>query len=242
MTTDLLPPEVLELLGRISAIKPRVQCLTNTVAQNLTANVLLAIGADVSMAQHPAEVRVMSQSAQALLINLGTLDVARETAINSLMDNPPKTIPIVIDPVFADRSPLRLTLARRLLTLDGAILKGNAAEMAALAPYLLAGMTCITTGAIDLIDGPGIRRTVPDGHPLMARVTATGCVAGAMIAAFAAVEADQVKAATAALSCFGMAGNLAAQRSSGPGAFPAHLIDVLAAFADAAAAQHGHKR
>jgi hydroxyethylthiazole kinase len=236
-----LPQDILAILGRISVQRPRVQCLTNTVAQNLTANVLLAIGADVSMAQHPAEILAMSASAQALLLNLGTLDLAREAAINALLDNPPAAIPIVIDPVFADRSPIRLALARRLLALDGAILKGNAAEMAALASYLTDSMTHITTGATDVIQGPTGRRTVSDGHPIMTRVTATGCVAGAMIAAFAAVEPDKVNAATAALTCFGMAGNLAAQRSAGPGSFPAHLIDVLAECADTAMTQNGQE-
>jgi hydroxyethylthiazole kinase len=234
-----LPEDVHAILGRVSRQKPRVQCLTNTVAQNLTANTLLAIGADVSMAQHPAEILAMSASAQALLVNLGTLDLAREAAINALLSNPPTTIPVVIDPVFADRSPLRLALARRLLALQGAILKGNAAEMSALAPYLQDGLTRITTGATDIIESNGVRWTVSNGHPMMARVTATGCVAGAIIAAFAAVEPDHGKAATAALTCFGMAGKQAAELSTGPGSFPAHLIDVLAAYADAATDQNG---
>jgi hydroxyethylthiazole kinase len=219
-----------------------VQCLTNTVAQNLTANVLLAVGAGVSMAQHPAEVLAMSRSAQALLINLGTLDTAREEAINALLETLGEALPTVIDPVFADQSPHRLALARRLLLLKGAMLKGNAGEMAAFGPDVPSGLVRITTGVVDVIESNGSRRTVSEGHPMMARVTATGCAAGAIIAAFASVEQDKVKAATAALTCFGMAGRLAAQRATGPGSFVAHLIDVLADCADLAAANHGQKQ
>ncbi|MGL4635715.1 MAG: hydroxyethylthiazole kinase [Beijerinckiaceae bacterium] len=237
-----LPDDVLELLARIGAAKPRIQCITNTVAQNLTANALLAIGADVSMAQHPAEIVAMSHSAAGLLINLGTLDLAREVAIGSLLEKPlPPGIPCVIDPVFADRSPLRFALACRLLKLEGVIIKGNAAEMLALAAFIPDHTTRVTTGAIDRVEQSKRSSTVAEGHPMMARVTATGCVAGAMIAAFAAVETDQVKAATAALTCFGMAGRLAAQRASGPGSFVPQLIDVLAECADSAAARYGQK-
>ncbi len=231
-----LARDITVILRRIKASRPRVQCLTNTVAQNLTANVLLAIGADVSMATHPAEVRAMCGSAQALLINLGTLDAAREAAILELIAAPIRSaIPIVVDPVFAHQSPLRMSLARQLLGLDGVIIKGNSAEMAALAPFIPQGLTRITTGATDLIQGPAGKAEVQAGHPLMARATAMGCAAGAVIAAFAAVEPDQVNAAAAALTLFGRAGEEAAALSSGPGSFVVHLIDVLARIADSAA-------
>eukprot|EP01036_Dinobryon_divergens_P000120 gene120-140_t len=204
----IMPPrDVLDMLSLIGARRPRIQCLTNTVAQTLTANVLLAIGADVSMAQHPTEIAAMTRTADALLINLGTLDLAREAAIETLLaDGIRPKGPIVIDPVFADRSPLRLDLARRLLVLPDVIIKGNAAEMRALAVFPAPSATRVTTGAVDRITGPSGSGQVAHGHPLMARLTATGCAAGAMIAAFATVTDDHAKAAIAALTCFGRAG------------------------------------
>ena len=68
----------------------------------------------------------------------------------------------------------------------------------------------------------------------MALVTGLGCAAGALIAACAAVEPDPVKASTAALLAFGVAGELAAKRAQGPGTFAAAFLDVLAGL-DAAA-------
>ncbi|MFM9973003.1 MAG: hydroxyethylthiazole kinase [Beijerinckiaceae bacterium] len=231
----LLSPEVNEILARIAVRRPRIQCLTNTVAQNITANALLAIGADVSMAQHPAEIVTMSASADALLINLGTMDAAREAAIEALLRTEITFKgPVVIDPVFADRSPLRLDLAKRLLRLPRVILKGNASEMAILALLGDPGVIRVTTGAVDEVYGPSGTSSIASGHPLMARVTATGCVAGAIIAAFASVTEDPAKAAVAALTCFGLAGEEAARRSSGPGSFLVHLLDVLAGFSDQA--------
>lgn len=227
------PAPMLELLARIRRARPRVQCLTNTVAQTLTANVLLAIGADVSMAQHPDEVVAMSAGADALLINLGTLDAGREAALEQLLrsDFRPKG-PVVIDPVFVQLSPLRMALAKRLLALPGVILKGNAAELAAMAGSIRPDVIRITTGKIDHVAGPGRTAEITAGHPLMARTTATGCALGAVIAAFAAVAEDRFEAAVVALTCFGLAGEEAARRSRGPGLFPAHLVDALAALSD----------
>jgi hydroxyethylthiazole kinase len=228
-----LPDDVAAILARIAARQPRVHCITNTVAQNLTANILLAIGAEPTMALHPGEVVAMAAQADALLINLGTFDQRRETAIAALVEaGATLSAPVVIDPVMADKSPLRQALAIRLVALPRVILKGNRAEMAALEPFLPMSLTRVTTGAIDLVDGPSGTRHISAGHPMMARVTGTGCAAGAIIAAFAAVEDDPVVAAAAALTCFGMAGGEAARQSAGPGSFAIHLLDTLSRFAD----------
>lgn len=228
-----LPDDVAAILARIVARHPRVHCMTNTVAQNLTANVLLAVGAEPAMAMHPGEVVAMAAGADALLINLGTLDQQRESAIAALIEVRVKLrMPIVVDPVMADRSPLRHALAIRLMALPRIILKGNQKEMAAFEPALPANLTRVTTGATDQVEGPSGMRQVSEGHPLMARVTGTGCAAGALIAAFAAVEDDPVIAASAALTCFGLAGEHAAGLSAGPGSFGIHLLDKLSQFAD----------
>ncbi len=231
-----LPDDVMTMLERIAARRPRVHCITNTVAQNLTANVLLAIGAEPSMAMHPDEVMAIAAQADALLINLGTFDEQRNVAITRLMQAQDELcMPIIIDPVMADRSPLRLKLAIGLSAWPRAIIKANRAEMAALAPLLPNGLTRVTTGPVDEIIGQSGTRTVSAGHALLARVTGTGCAAGAMIAAFAAVEDDPVAAATAALTCFGMAAQQAGPLSAGTGSFAMHLLDRLTCLADLAA-------
>ncbi len=91
--------EAMRVLARLAARRPRVQCLTNTVAQAITANVLLAAGADASMAVHPDEIVAMTLSADAAIVNLGTPDEGRERAIAMLAAMPcALTRPMVLDP------------------------------------------------------------------------------------------------------------------------------------------------
>ena len=61
----------------------------------------------------------------------------------------------------------------------------------------------------------------------MARVTGLGCTATALTAAFAAVNPTPVRAAAHAMALMGVAGEIAAERSSGPGSFQMHFLDVL---------------
>jgi hydroxyethylthiazole kinase len=220
------------ILARVRSRAPRVQCLTNTVAQQITANVLLAVGARVSMATHPDEVVDMTASADALLINLGTPDAARVAAIPRLLaDVRVLAKPHVLDPVFVEHSPLRRALAQQVIAANMVkagplIVKGNAAELAAL--VLPASVIRIETGANDRVSGAGSVREISGGHPWMAEVTGLGCALGGLIAACAAVEGDPVKAGAAALEVFARAGERAAAGASGPGSFAVAFIDALA--------------
>jgi len=64
-------------------------------------------------------------------------------------------------------------------------------------------------------------------------VTGVGCAAGALIAACCAVESDFALAAAAALTAYGVAGEIAAGRCRGPGSFAMELIDAVAALDEA---------
>jgi hydroxyethylthiazole kinase len=228
--------EALRVLARLVLARPRVQCLTNTVAQAISANLLLAAGADASMAVHPDEVVGMTLSADAALVNLGTPDEGREKAIAALAAmGPALARPMVLDPVFVHHSPLRRRLAMSLIGLPSLIIRGNAAEMASLASS--PGVVRVTTGAVDLIEGEGARYEVAFGHPLMAKVTGLGCAASALIAAFAAVEPDRAKAAAAALTVLGLAGEKASRLAKGPGSFATALIDSIWQLAESASQQ-----
>ena len=56
VSRDELPQIAAALLERLRARSPRVHCITNAVAQNFTANALLAIGAVPSMTLSPEEI------------------------------------------------------------------------------------------------------------------------------------------------------------------------------------------
>lgn len=231
MTDSFDAARVASILARVAERRPRIHCLTNTVAQNVTANMLLAFGAVPSMASHPEEVAAVAVGAGAILINLGTLSPEAERAIPKLVAVArERRLPLVLDPVFVELSPLRLRLAGDVLRLPGIVLRGNAAEMAALAGLLerSPGVTRVTTGAVDVIVGPSGGLAVAFGHPLMTRVTGLGCASSALVAACLAVEPDPVIAAGAALTAYGIAGEIAAERAAGPGSFAVGLIDALA--------------
>ena len=55
-----------DILARLRTRGPRVHCITNSVAQAFTANVLLAVGAIPSMTLSPREVSDFSARADAL--------------------------------------------------------------------------------------------------------------------------------------------------------------------------------
>jgi hydroxyethylthiazole kinase len=222
-----LPSLSAAILVRLRARAPRVQCLTNTVAQQITANVLLAVGARASTATHPDEVVDMSASADSLLINLGTIDAARITAIPRLLaDARVLAKPRVLDPVFVEHSPMRRALAQQIVAAGPLIVKGNRAELAVL--DLPPHATRVETGATDRVRHQTSHIDLAGGHHWMAQVTGLGCAAGALIAACAAVEPDPVLASAAALYIFGQAGERAGKSSTGPGSFAVAFIDELA--------------
>lgn len=222
---------VAAVLKRVAERRPRVHCLTNTVAQNVTANMLLAFRAIPSMASHPDEVAAVAAGAGAILINLGTISPEGEHAIPKLVDVArERDIPLVLDPVFVELSPLRMRLAQEILRLPGVTVRGNAAEMAALDATMgqAKDILRVTTGKIDQIEGPDQAYRIDHGHALMTKVTGLGCASSALIAACRAVEPDPALAAATALTAYGIAGEIAAARAAGPGSFAMHLIDALA--------------
>src|SRR5437588_1376117 len=91
------------VLARLRAKSPRVHCITNAVAQNFTANVLLAIGAVPSMTIAPDEIADFVARADALLVNLGTLDEQRRAAVQiAIEEAADDRRPWVLDPVMVE--------------------------------------------------------------------------------------------------------------------------------------------
>jgi len=230
-----------ELIALVREQRPRVHCITNSVVQALTANVLLAAGATPSMTTSPEEIGHFAASADALLVNLGTLDAERRDAIEIALEVARDDgIPWVLDPVLIDRSEPRAELARTLALKEPRVVRANAAEFgaliqgepdaAALDRFALNNITVAAcTGAVDLVTSGAKRARIENGHVYMAQVTGIGCAETALIAAFVAVEDDEFIAAAAGLLAMGVAGEIAAAKSSGPGSFSVSLIDALAA-------------
>jgi hydroxyethylthiazole kinase len=234
-----LPQITADILARLRARAPRVHCITNSVAQAFTANTLLAAGAIPSMTLSADEIGAFVARADALLVNLGTFDAERRDATAAALDVvSERRTPWVLDPVFIDRSAPRAAYAKSLVAQKPNAIRLNRAEFAALSGtepndpaltrYALEAHAVVAlTGTVDRITGGAQFVSIENGHPLMARVTAMGCAASALNAAFLSVESDPFVATAAALLCFGVAGGIAGDRASGPGSFPAALLDAL---------------
>ncbi len=112
---------------------PRVHCITNAVAQQYTANMLLAAGAVPSMTISPEEIGAFVAGADALLVNLGTFDIERKSAIEvALGTAAERGMPWLLDPVFIERSPARAQFARELIGREPTVVRLNQAEFAPL--------------------------------------------------------------------------------------------------------------
>lgn len=68
---------------------------------------------------------------------------------------------------------------------------------------------------------------VDNGHEWLTTITGSGCMATALVAAFAAVEPDFLVAAAGALAAYGLAAELAAREARGPASFRTALLDRI---------------
>ncbi|HZP76328.1 MAG TPA: hydroxyethylthiazole kinase [Pseudolabrys sp.] len=244
-----LPTITADILERLRARAPRVHCITNTVAQAFTANMLLAVGAIPSMTIAPEEIADFVRGADALLVNLGTCDAERRTAIGIAVDTAGPALPWVLDPVFVDRSPPRAGFAKELVDRQPAVVRLNAAEFAALAgttpeadaPSRYAqdhDVVIALSGRADRVTDGARSAGVHNGHEWMSRVTAMGCAGSALLAACLAVESDAWQASIAAMLILGIAGEVAADRAKGPGSFAAAILDAVHALDRVTILQH----
>jgi hydroxyethylthiazole kinase len=255
LTQPLSPPG--DALRRLRSRAPLVQNITNFVAMNPAANILLAVGASPAMVHAREEAGEFAAIADALTINIGTLSpawlegmlVAAEAAVDH-------SKPWVLDPVAAGATTLRQQAASQLLELAPTLVRGNASEVLALggaadngstagrgvdaadpvaaAEYAAVSLAqrqgCVVavTGEIDFITDGRRAAHVANGHALMPQVTALGCALTGVCGAFLAVTDDVFEATVAALAYYGLAGERAARGADGPGSFMLCFIDALA--------------
>lgn len=231
---------------------PLVHSVTNLVSMDIMANLLLAIGASPVMAHATEEVADFAKMAGAVNINMGTLDGAWVESMQAAAVAARRAgTPWLFDPVGVGATPYRTGVAASLIAIKPAIVRANASEVLALnggtggkgvdsshgsdqaleaAKDLARRKETVVavTGASDYVtDGSRVAR-IDNGHPLMGRVTATGCALTAAIGAALAVTGEPFRAACHTLVCYGVAGELAAEQAAGPGSFRVAFLDALA--------------
>ena len=233
--------------------RPLVQVITNYVAMDLSANLLLAIGASPVMVRSAEEGASIAGQADALSVNIGT---ATEADIEVMVEAARAAVdgghPWVLDPVGLTATAFRTESARRLSRLQPTVIRGNAGEILALGAGELSGgrgvesriesaealdaaqslakqtgSVVAVTGAVDYVTDGRRLVAVANGDPLMTRVTGLGCAQTALLAAALAVRQDALEACTHALAILGVAGEQAAAEAKGPGSFRVNLLDRL---------------
>jgi hydroxyethylthiazole kinase len=243
----------LSTLDEVRLQAPLVQCLTNSVVVNFTANALLALGAAPAMVDIAEEAGPFARVAGGVLVNLGTPGAEqREAMLEAVTAASEAGTPWVLDPVAIGSLPVRTSLALTLRDQRPTIVRGNASEIIALAgrgdggrgvdaadeveaalpaARSLAeetGAVVAVSGPVDLVtDGRELVR-IANGHPLLTQVTGGGCALGAVMAAFAAVDEDRFAATVAAATVYTVAAEIAAEGCTGPGTFATGFLDALA--------------
>ena len=244
-----------DLFAHLREKRPLVHHITNYVTVNDCANITISVGAAPVMADAPEEVCEMVSFADALVLNIGTLNKGQieSMVLAGGMAND-RGVPIILDPVGAGATHYRTESAQRLLDeLKITILKGNAGEIG-----ILAGAEASVRG----VDSHGCnRRYGNDSRTFRKTGRHYGCrkragrhcdrwqtpfscgkwpsddgkhlgyrLHGSICdAAFAAVADDPVIASAAALAAFGIAGEKAAAGARGPYSFRTALFDEMAA-------------
>lgn len=233
--------------------QPLVQCITNSVASNYVANVLLAAGASPAMIDNPFEAEAFTSICGALSLNLGTpnseqmqaMQISAKTAFT-------QSKPWVLDPVgYGPVLKWRSHMVDELLQFKPSVIRGNASEISTLAGNqiaskgvdstvsshdiyqqalpLLAHSECIAiSGESDYILSKQWDTIIQvnGGSHLQPKVTASGCALGALVAAYAAVTTPTIAAIAAHLH-FAIAGKLAYQKAQSVGSFNVAFLDEV---------------
>lgn len=236
---------------------PLVHHITNYVTVNDCANAVLAIGASPIMSDDIGECADITAISQALVVNMGTLNqrtiqsmIASGKRANEL------GVPVVFDPVGAGASQLRNDTAKAFLEqVTPAVIRGNLSEVSFLAglevatkgvdtaeadasndPVAVAktvaqkyGCVAAITGAVDVItDGTRLVK-LANGHPMLSKVTGTGCMTSGLTGAFCGANSDYLVAAAGAILSMSLAGELsfAQYGEVGTGHFHMGIIDAL---------------
>jgi len=242
------------IIQKIRQSQPLVHCITNYVVANFTANGLLAVGASPVMADELEEVKEMVALADALLLNIGTINTRTyESMIVAGKEANRKGIPVVLDPVGVGATSFRQTVAFNILEhVKIALIRCNIGELAALgqsdswqvkgvdsgsgeldviatAKSLALKYDClvVVTGVKDVItDGSRVIK-ITGGNRQITEVTGTGCLLGALTAAVFTLEGDKVNNLQQLLASYKEIAEVASEKADGLGSFQIELLNQL---------------
>lgn len=246
------------MLSAIREKSPLIHCITNTVTQNMVANVLLSVGGSPAMVDLEVEARQFAGVVDALLVNLGT-PIGEQVGASLAAAEVAHGLgtPWVLDPVAVGFLAVRTALAQQLLAFRPSVIRGNASEILALARFASSGRgvdssdaasdalnagrqlaldhgsVVAISGPIDLITDGQRTFEVHNGHAFLTQVTGGGCALGGVLAAGSSVSQDLALDVTRLCAGYALAAERAARVARGPSSFQVSFIDELFSLSDA---------
>lgn len=245
--------QIIQNLQTVREKNPLVHNITNFVVMNNTANTLLAIGASPVMIHAHKEIETIVDISNSLVINIGTADdYWAESMLSAAKKANQINKPWILDPVGAGISTFRNDLLKELLTYQPTVIRGNASEILALDLFnniqgkgvdsshqsnqalqaaqnlnqKFGSIVCIS-GASDFVVANHQIVEIKNGHEMMTKVIGLGCSATATIGAFIGLNENPFPETISGMSIFSLAGELAQQKSNGPGSLQMNLYDIL---------------
>ena len=239
MAESLLASHLWADVLAVRSRRPLVHSITNLVVMNFNANMLLAMGASPVMAHAHEEVADMAAIAQALVLNVGTLEPYWiDSMCQALAVAQQRGTPSVLDPVGAGATGYRNQSLQRILhQAMPSVIRGNASEIMSVAGSAVqtrgvdsgaaveaaisaardlasasGGVVCVSGPVDQVLEVGGRHASLANCHEWMTRITGVGCSASALVGAFCAVQTDTWRATVAAMAYLGVAGEVATER------------------------------
>lgn len=202
---------------------PLIQTITSHVSSTMSANIALAFSSSPIMSHQEVEAADLGRVTGAVVLNIGTISEESRrgmTAVGREANRGGK--PIVLDPVGVGASAFRKSCVEQLLSeTQVTLIKGNAAELGAIAGITEVTSRGVDSGAGSLSDPVSLVRTLArrekclilltgktdylsdgddvflceNGHQRASQITGTGCALGVMLAAGMASACTQAKQA-----------------------------------------------
>lgn len=241
------------LRDAIKTKRPLVHHLTNYVTAGYCADMALTIGASPVMADELSEMADMTTKADALVINLGTIN---QTKFGSMLKAVEvancEHIPVVLDPVGVMATRYRLQAANLLLESGVNIIRGNLSECSSLLTNQANGRgvdstveaaqqqgeiakqvaqqyncVCAITGVTDAISDGKTIILAHNGDAMLSNITGSGCMTTTLIGAAMGTTDNYLAAAVFGITAMNIAGERAAKSCKGPGSFRMQLVDEI---------------
>lgn len=216
---------------------PLVHCITNTISVETVANALLYVGAKPIMTEDVRAFSDLAKQTNSILLNLGSLSLAKEKSLLSASKLAYHDKPFVLDVVGVASASTAMHIAHAIMNYEPTIVRGNISEMRAIAGLKTNGRGVdgnlidqtpaaftelitalktlpttsiyVATGAKDIIVAQNNVWVLENGVLELDRFTGSGDVLGALLAALLGEQKVPETAAVLAISYLNIAGEQA---------------------------------